>query len=87
VNDIGNAWDKANGDSAQVDPGSVTAHSVKNERNDGETRDRVSIEILRPWIVITIEVKLEEGGHRPNDDGGEKREVTGVAMSIFHFAI
>ena len=59
-------------------------HAVENEGRDGETRDGITIEILRPRIVVTIEIKLKERGHRPDGDRGEERGITQVSMSILH---
>jgi hypothetical protein len=59
---------------------------IKNERHNGETGDRITIEVLRPRIVETIEIVLKERRHRPDDDGSEKRGIAfrDVAMSILH---
>src|SRR5205085_7817536 len=48
----------------------------KGERHDGEKRDRVTVKILRERIVVSVEIKLEKRGCRPDEDGGENRGVT-----------
>lgn len=69
-----------------VDPGSAATHAIENKGCNGETGDRVTVEILGPRIVETVEIKLKERRHRPDDNSGEKRGITfrNVSMSILH---
>ena len=69
-----------------VDPGSTAMHAIENKGCDSETGDRVTVEILGPRIVETVEIKLKERRHRPDDNGGKKRGITlrDVSMSILH---
>ena len=50
------------------------------EGQNGETRERVAVEILRKRIVVAVEVKLEERRRRPDEDGREDR---GVTLGVF----
>ena len=70
VNDIWKTWYQTERDRADVDLGS-TAELKKNERNNGEAGDEITVKILRPRIVETIQVILKKGRQRPDDDGGE----------------
>jgi len=69
-----------------VDPGSAATHAIENKGCNGETGDRVTVEILGLRIVEKVEIKLKERRHRPDDNGGEKRGITlrDVSMSILH---
>ena len=69
-----------------VDPRSAATDAIENKRCNSETGDQVTVEILGPRIVETVEIKLKERRHRPDDNGGEKRGITfrDVSMSILH---
>ena len=59
------------------------------KRENGEARHRIAVEILRPGIVKTVEIKLEKGWHGPDADGGKDSgvslgDVTGCAGSLGH---
>jgi len=75
MDDIGQAGQEADADSVHVDPGSAAADAIENERRDGEAGDGVAVKILRPRIVIAIQVILKERRHRPDEDGGEDRGI------------
>jgi hypothetical protein len=75
VNDVGQTRNQAKTDGAEVDPG--TAPKLKqDERDNGETGDSVTVKILRPGIVETVEVKQEKRRQRPDAHGGENRGVS-----------
>ena len=75
VNDIWKTRYQTERDRADVDLGS-TAELKKNERNNGEAGDEITVKILRPRIVETIQVILKKGRQRPDDDGGEDSGVS-----------
>ena len=52
--------DQAQGKRAQVEPGSAAPDVESDERCDGETGDAVAVEVLRPNIVVTQQVKLNQ---------------------------
>ena len=56
VDDIWQTGDQAKTDGADVDLRSAPKLK-QNERDNGETGDRVTIEVLRPWIVEAIQVE------------------------------
>jgi hypothetical protein len=71
MDDIGQAWNEAKPNSAHVDPGSAAVDAIENQRRNGEACGGVSVKVLRPRIVVTIQVILEQRRNRPNDNGGQ----------------
>src|SRR5215470_12361754 len=51
----------------QADGWAAAANLVEQKRSDRDTCDRVTIEILRPGVVIPIQVKHEKRRHRPDE--------------------
>lgn len=52
--------DQAEGKRAQVEGAPAAPDTESNERCDGETCDAVAVEVLRPNIVVTQQVKLKQ---------------------------
>ena len=75
MDNIGQAGQEAEADSVHVDPGSARADAIEYKRGDGEAGHGVAVKILRPGIVIAIQVILKERWHRPDEDRGEDRGV------------
>src|SRR5215216_4110857 len=58
-----------------VDAWAAAANLIKQKRRNGDACHRVAIEILRPWIVVPIEVKNKKRWHRPDEHRGKNRGV------------
>src|SRR5439155_20499187 len=54
---------------------SLAPDSMKHKWRDGAAGDGIAIKILRPGIVVAIQIILKERRHRPDDDRSEDRGV------------
>ena len=68
--------DQAEGKRAQIEQGCAAPDAEGDERCDGEAGDAVAVEVLRPNIVVTQQVKLKQRWKRPNDNSGEKGQIS-----------
>ena len=70
-------WER--GDEARKEYAAVEARAVAtkiDERQDGEAADGITVEVLRPRIVESVEVELKKGWRRPDEHSREDRGVT-----------
>ena len=74
MDDVWDCRDQAENERAKIEPRSASSPNAKGgDRNIGNA---VAVKILRPDIVATQQIKLEKGWQRPNDDGGEKSQIS-----------
>ena len=60
---------------APIEPRGTALAPVDQQRRNGETSNKISIEILCPRIVITVQVVLKKRRRRPDNDRGEDRGI------------
>ena len=77
MDDVWDCRDQAENERAKIEPRSASSPNTKSdEGGDRNTGNAVAVKILRPNIVVTQQIKLEKGWQRPNDDGGEKSQIS-----------
>ena len=77
MDDVWDSRDQAEGERPKIESRSATSPNAKcDEGCDRDTGNAVAVKILRPNIVVTQQIKLEKGWQRPNDDGGEKSQIS-----------
>jgi hypothetical protein len=60
MDDIRERRDQAESKRVEVESGSATPNVESDERCNGEASDAVAVEVLRPNIVVTQQVKLKQ---------------------------
>ena len=71
VDDVRQGRDEADEKKSGVQAWPALAKAVKDKWEHGEKADQITVKILRPGIVITVQVKLKERRRRPDEDGRE----------------
>src|SRR4030095_15878611 len=72
---VRNTGNKAHGYSPPIEQGSTAMSSVNQKRCDGQTGDKIPIKILRPRIVIMIQIVHEQRWRGPNKDRSKDSRV------------
>ena len=60
MNDVRNRWDQAEAKRAKIEPRSPAPKAKGDEGCDRDASDAVTVEILRPNIVVAQQIKLEK---------------------------
>ena len=76
MHDVGQSRQETNTQRSAVKARSTSANAINDEREDSEEGDRVTVEILREGIVITVKKKLKKGWRRSDKNGGNERDIT-----------
>jgi hypothetical protein len=77
MDDVWDCRDQAENERAKIESRSASSPNAKSDKgSDRDAGDAVAVKILRPNIVVTQQIKLEKGWQRPNDDGGEKSQIS-----------
>jgi len=77
MDDVWDCGDQAENERAKIEPRPASSPNTKSdEGGDRNTGNAVAVKILRPNIIVTQQEKLEKGWQRPNDDGGEKCQIS-----------
>ena len=76
MDDVRDCRDQAESERAKIESRSAASNAKGDEGCDCDAGDAVAVKILRPNIVVTQRIKLEKGWQRPNDDGGEKSQIS-----------
>ena len=76
MDDVRDCRDQAESEGAKIESRSAASNAKGDEGSDRDAGDAVAVKILRPDIVVTQQIKLEKGWQRPNDDGGEKSQIS-----------
>src|SRR4029077_20078057 len=85
VDDIGQRWNQARDEGRSIDPAAFRPEAEEDKRQHREKCDEVTIEVLRPGLVVADQIKLEERRRGPDDDRREDGEVAaGKTVSLFH---
>src|SRR5437763_13129837 len=75
MNYVGEARDKTHCYSSPLEGRGTATSAINQERCNGETSDKVTIEILCPRIVIAIQIIHEQRWRGPNKHRGKDRSV------------
>jgi len=76
MDDVRDCRDQAESEGAKIESRSAASNAKGDEGCDRDAGDAVAVKILRPDIVVTQQIKLEKGWQRPNDDSGEKSQIS-----------
>jgi hypothetical protein len=76
MDDVWDCRDQAENERAKIDSRPTAPNAKGDEGCDCDAGDAVAVKILCPNIVVTQQIKLEKGWQRPNDDGGEKSQIS-----------
>ena len=60
MDDVRDCWDQAEGERAKVESWSGAPDAKGDKGCDRDAGDAVAVEILRPNIVVTQQIKLEK---------------------------
>ena len=60
MDDVRDGWDQAEGERAKIEPRSAAPNAKGDKGCDCDAGDAVAVEILRPNIVVTQQIKLEK---------------------------
>ena len=77
MDDVWDCRDQAENERAKIESRPASSPNTKSdEGGDRNIGNAVAVKILRPNIVVAQQIKLEKGWQRPNDDGGEKSQIS-----------
>src|SRR5262249_37325233 len=75
MDNVRQAGHEADGYGVPVDGLLAASRSINQERRDGNAGRQITIKILRPRIVVAIEIVLKERWRGPDENGGENRGI------------